>query len=399
MVKLVPLRQGILLILVVTLATILPIRVPRAHACDQCNFMLSWGTNGVPFGVAVDSSGNVYVVDGYNNRVEKFSNEGQYVTSFGSQGTGDGQFSYPHYIAVDSAGLVYVADAGNHRVEKFSSNGEYLTQWGTYGSGNGQFEWPLGITVDLSGYVYVADSANSRVEKFNGDGEYINRWGSQGSSPGQFNDPSAIAVDSSGNVYVLDEGGYNSRVEKFSSNGAYLTQWGSQGSGKGQFFFQGHPSGGIAVDSTGGVYVADTYNRRVEKFDGSGNYIFQWGSLGTGNGQFIYPEGIGLDFSDSVFVADSGNNRVEKFGDQSPSQYPATSVPVQTAVPMEQVAVILAVAVIVTSGATYFAMRTRTKKATPYGSDENSSRCIKCGTKLPLGAKFCDNCGANQPSG
>ena len=84
-----------------------------------------------------------------------------YLTQFGSEGTGNGQFVFPEGIAVDSSNNVYVADEANCRVEKFTSSGTYLTQWGSFGSGNGQFEYPAGIAVDSSNNVYVADSRQS----------------------------------------------------------------------------------------------------------------------------------------------------------------------------------------------------------------------------------------------
>ena len=103
--------------------------------------------------------------------------------------------------------------------------------------------------------------------------------------PGGF-DPGFVALDGSNNVYVADY--YNNRVVKFAANGTYLTQWGSSGSGNGQFSF---PSG-IAVDSSNNVYVADYSNNRVEKFDSNGNYLTQWGSGGSGNGQFDDPKAL-----------------------------------------------------------------------------------------------------------
>src|ERR1039458_1866049 len=124
--------------------------------------------------------------------------------------------------------------------------------------------------------------------------------------PGGF-DPGFVALDRSNNVYVVDY--YNSRVLKFAGNGTYLTQWGSSGSGNGQFSF---PSG-IAVDSSNNVYVADYSNNRIEKFDSNGNYLTQWGSGGSGNGQFDEPEGVAVDSSNNVYVTDSKNDRVEKF--------------------------------------------------------------------------------------
>jgi DNA-binding beta-propeller fold protein YncE len=105
-----------------------------------------------PGGVTADSSDNVYVSDfGENNRIQKFDSNGNFLTEWGTTGSGDGQFINPGLgIAADSADNIYVADWGNNRVQKFDSNGNFLTKWGTTGSGDGQFEEPTSIALDSS---------------------------------------------------------------------------------------------------------------------------------------------------------------------------------------------------------------------------------------------------------
>ncbi|MEZ4705573.1 MAG: choice-of-anchor Q domain-containing protein [Caldilineaceae bacterium] len=137
-------------------------------------------------------------------------------------------------------------------------------------------------------------------------GQYLFQWGSPGSGDGQFADPYGVALDAAGNVYVVDSG--NSRIQKFDSNGAYLAQWGSFGSGDGQF---SRPVG-VAVDAAGNVYVTDADNNRIQKFAGDGTYLAQWGSAGSGDGQFNSPYGVAVDAAGNVYVAD-GNNRIQKF--------------------------------------------------------------------------------------
>ena len=130
-------------------------------------------------------------------------------------GTADGQFSSPEGIAVDSSGNVYVADTYCHRVQKFDSNGTFLTKWGSYGIIDGKFSYVYSVTVDSSGNVYVVDrNDNDRIQKFDSNGVFITKWGFYGTADGQFSGPSGVAVDSSGNVYVTDTG--NNRIQKFS---------------------------------------------------------------------------------------------------------------------------------------------------------------------------------------
>ncbi|MEW5802681.1 MAG: CARDB domain-containing protein [bacterium] len=279
--------------------------------------LVKWGSNGsgdgqffIPTGIAVDSSGNVYVADRVKHLIQKFSSEGIFLAKWGSEGSGDGQFFSPNGIAIDNSGNVYVADSDNHRIQKFSSEGVFLAKWGSNGSGDGQSSWPTGIAVDSSGNVYVADSDNHRIQKFSSEGVFLAKWGSNGSGDGQFSWPYGIAIDSSGNVYVADSD--NNRVQKFSSEGVFLAKWGSNGSGDGQFSY---PTD-IAVDSSGNVYVADNSNDRIQKFSSEGVFLAKWGSRGSGNEQFSWPCGIAVDSSGNVYVADSDNNRVQKFSSE-----------------------------------------------------------------------------------
>ena len=199
---------------------------------------------------------------------------------WGSSGSGNGQFNQPYGVAVDSLGNVYVADYNNQRIQKFDSNGGYLTQWGGQGSGNGQFSGSVGVAVDRHDNVYVTDWGSHRIQKFDSNGRYLTQWGSNGSGNGQFKEPLGIAVDRSGNVYVAEQGNY--RVQKFDSNGGYLTQWGSRGSGSGQF---NNPPG-VAVDSSGNVYVTDWSNHCVQKF-AQGN-LLQVPVIPNGRDKLLY---------------------------------------------------------------------------------------------------------------
>jgi tetratricopeptide (TPR) repeat protein/plastocyanin/sugar lactone lactonase YvrE len=271
----------------------------------QYSFLRAWGSEGSAEGqfngsrgIAVDSQSDVYVVEFYNYRIQKFDSNGEFITEWGSRGRDEGQFSDPDGIAVDSQSDVYVADAGNNRIQKFDSNGEFITEWGSYGSAEGEFFRPQGIAVDSQSDVYVADSLNDRIQKFDSNGEFITEWGSEGSAEGQFNGPDGIAVDSQDNVYVVEF--YNNRIQKFDSNGEFITEWGSEGSAEGQF----NGSQGIAVDSQDNVYVADTFNYRIQKFDSNGEFITEWGSRGRDEGQFDRPFGIAIGLQGYAYVVD-----------------------------------------------------------------------------------------------
>jgi DNA-binding beta-propeller fold protein YncE len=103
---------------------------------------------------------------------------------------------------------VYVADVLNHRIQKFSSSGSFITKWGSQGEGNGQFDYPGGVATDPAGNVYVADMGNHRIQKFSSTGSFITKWGNLGTADGQFYGvDDGIATDASGNVYVADYSG------------------------------------------------------------------------------------------------------------------------------------------------------------------------------------------------
>ena len=280
---------------------------------ESGTFLTKWGSYGhadglfdSPVDVAADRTGNVYVADVGNHRVQKFSAAGAYLAQWGTQGNGDGQFTFPLGVAVDRSGNVYVTELGD-RVQKFTSIGMYLTQWGGSGSGEGQFSYPNGVAVDQSDNVYVTDCYNHRIQKFSSSGTYIAQYGSEGSGEGQFSYPNGVAVDKEGNVYVADSG--NHRVQKFSSSGTYLAHWGGNGNGDGQF----NLPCGISVDQNGMVYVADTENWRIQVFTSTGTYFAKWGSWGDDDGQFQYPTGISTDGMGNVYVADNAVCLIKKF--------------------------------------------------------------------------------------
>lgn len=218
-------------------------------------------------GMAVDSSGNIYIVDSANHRVQKFNSAGVYQSPFGVEGTGDGEFSGPKDIAIDSLGFIYVVDQGNSRVQKFNSAGVYQLQFGVEGNGDGEFAGGVfgglfAIYIDSLDNVYVVDTGNHRVQKFNTSGEYQSQFGTVGLGNGQFTQPGRMAVDSSGNIYVTDTG--NVRVQKFNSAGVYQSHFLTSGAGIGA------PSS-VTLDHMGNIYIPDS-SCRIVKFNSAGVY-------------------------------------------------------------------------------------------------------------------------------
>jgi DNA-binding beta-propeller fold protein YncE len=227
----------------------------------------------------------------------------------------EGVLRFPEAVALDAQGDVYVADQLSYVVQKFSATtGAFETEWGSYGGGHGQFGPIGGLAVDAAGNVYVVDSSHNRIEKFNAEGAFITQWGHKGAEPGQFNfgssqdytKPPGGGIAVTGNfVYVADSG--NNRIERFNLEGGEPLAWGTKGSGPGQLSY---PRGVAANEHE--VLVADDDNHRIEKFSLEGAYETSAGSQGSGAGQFGFPYGVSLDAAGNSYVADDLNHRVVK---------------------------------------------------------------------------------------
>ena len=154
-------------------------RLHRITAYDPAgNYLFHFGIAGSgegeldsPSGLAFDSADNVYVADAYNNRVQKFTGDGQFIQVIGSQG--EGALSLPWGLATDSRDNLYVADFGNDCIKKFSAQGDFLARFGSSGRGDGQFTRPASVAVDKDGYIYVADWGNERVQVLDADGNFV----------------------------------------------------------------------------------------------------------------------------------------------------------------------------------------------------------------------------------
>ena len=270
------------------------------------------------WGIACDPTGNLWIADWYNNRIEEFSSNGGFVTTVGGSGTGTGQFRVPIGIAADLSGNIWVADSGNDRIEIFSSSGGFVGTIGGPGNGDAQFSDPHGMTVDAAGNIWVADSANNRVQEFNSSGGYLGQVGVYGSGNGQLNYPTGVAVTPSGNIWITDY--YNNRLEEFSSNGEFAIGWQFR-----EWERSAYLPCGLAIAPSGDIWVADTGNDRMEEFSSDGSYLGQFGSFGHGNGQFDNPIDVAFDSSGNMWISDCWNNRVQEFAN-TPAPEPSTFV-------------------------------------------------------------------------
>ena len=302
---------------------------------------------GGPQAAAVDIAGNVYIADTFNHTIRKITPAGVVSTFAGLAGnsgstdnTGSAaRFNSPRGVAVDSAGNVYVADTNNHTIRKITAGGVVTTLAGFPSSSgttdatgnNARFNQPRGIAVDGAGTLYVADSNNHTIRKITAGAVVTTLAGLAGTvgttdatgSAARFNGPRGVAVDSAGTVYVADTN--NNKIRKVDAAAAVTTLAGAGTTAPGGF--DGTGSGarfngpeGVAVDSAGVVYVADTISDTIRKITPAGvvtTLAGFYGSLGAVDGieltaRFAYPFGVAADASGNVYVADRTNSTIRK---------------------------------------------------------------------------------------
>lgn len=267
-----------------------------------------WGEKGSgpgqfnePRGLAVDATGNIFIVDSKNNRIQKLAPDGKPLLAWGHEGAAAGELKDPCGIALGADGLVYVADTWNHRIQKFDGNGRFLLEWREQTSG---FWGPRGIAVARdSGTVYVTDTGNKRVVSFDSGGKQLSTWGHEGSKPGEFIEPVGLAVDNDGRVIVADTG--NHRVQIFDAQGKFVKEY--TVSGWEEFYTEPY----LAMLGTD-LVATDSFNHRCARY-ADGVLSYSWGKSGSGRGDFNRPIGIATDAQGAVYVSDTMNNRIQKF--------------------------------------------------------------------------------------
>ncbi|HEV2448657.1 MAG TPA: IPT/TIG domain-containing protein [Candidatus Sulfopaludibacter sp.] len=294
-----------------------------------------------PANVFVTSNGNVYIADDLNQRVRLLS--GGNVTTVAGSGTsgyaGDGSSATAAYltdplgVAVDSSGNLYIADTGNQVVRKVTSGGTISTYAGNNGFGagysgdagpatNAQLNSPVGLAIDTSGNLYIADTKNNLIRKVTaGNGNINTVVGNSSTTLGYLNQPTGVAVDAAGNIYIANQG--NNSIYKFTAATGRVTRVAGNGSfgstgdgGPATFASLGDPKG-VAIDAAGSLYIADTVNNRVRKVttDGIITTIAGTGRSGyTGDGgpaagaQLSSPSGVFVDSGGNIYIADTANS-------------------------------------------------------------------------------------------
>ena len=326
----------------------LNISIKDSKTGQSAQFMKSLTLNGVESRIQTRTNKDLYVSNETVTNITDIVNVGSLIENASLDllvyrlraGVG-GQFSHflpqrwlpltqPTGIASDSEGYLYVVDPEEQRLIKIDKNGRFIKEFDYNKScrgGANDLCSPYGVAVGPEGSVYIVENsgnlhmAHNRINKFDRDGNLLRVWGYYDIGNGYgLNRPSGIAVSRDGYVYVTDTD--NHRVVKFDSEGTFVLAWGSTGNGAGQFVYPR----GIAIDKNDSIYVTDGethhhpygQNNRVQKFDSNGNFITQWGGWGSSDGLFLSPSGIAVDSEGYVYVSDTNqsvnnSHRVQKF--------------------------------------------------------------------------------------
>ncbi len=301
------------------------------------------------FGVALDSSGNLYIADQFNNRVRKVTPDGT-ISTFAGKGTaaysGDkgsatsAELNNPQGVAVDSSGNVYIADTANHVVRKVTGGtittvaGINIPGYGGDGAGatGALLANPTALAIDSSGNLYIADTSNNVIRKVTSSGGIstvagVGRASSGGdggpANQAGLNNPEGVAVDAAGNIYIADT--LNRRIRKVTAaDGTIKTIAGTgilgfSGDGAAATLAAISNPDGVAVDGAGNVFIADSFNNRIRLVLANGNITTVAGTRTAGysgdggvatNAQLRTPSSLALSSKGNIYVGDNQNNAV-----------------------------------------------------------------------------------------
>ena len=299
-----------------------------------------------PYGITRDAAGNLFVVDSDNHSIRRISTDlmvttfaGGFTESGSTDGVGtDARFYSPFGGTTDSGGNLFIAEFGNHTIRKITSAASasnFAGTAGSSGSANGtgsaaRFNNPVGVVSGPAGILYVADSGNHTIRKITSTGVVntfagspgLTGWANGTSTAARFNQPQGLAIDSSGNVYVADYG--NHIIRKITSAGSVTTLAGTAGSagstnGNGAAARFNFPFG-IAVDASGNVFVSDWGNHTIRKITSTGDVTTLAGTAltsgsadGTGSAaRMNRPCGLTLDSTGNLYIADRFNHTIRK---------------------------------------------------------------------------------------
>lgn len=284
-----------------------------------------------PAGVTVDATGNIYVADQFNHRVQKWvpgASFGITVAGIGGQGDRADQLNYPMSVVVDKQGNIYVSDAANSRIQRFapgSTTGVTVAGGNGRGAAANQLNMPQGICLDNAGNIYIADNYNHRIQVWSPGaktGITVAGGSGKGNKLNQLQYPSSVQVSHDGTIYIADAA--NDRIVVWSkehNKGVIVAGQEGRGKGPGQLYF---PTD-IALHSNGDLFIVDQTNHRILRWKPgakTGLLVAGGNGMGSADNQLDYPYGLFVDQDDNLYVADQFNHRIQYYQNpESPVRY------------------------------------------------------------------------------
>jgi DNA-binding beta-propeller fold protein YncE len=257
-----------------------------------------------PSDLAIGPKGNIYLVDGVNNRIAVMNGEGVLQFFFGKIGDRPGEFRYPMGIDIGKDGRIFIADTGNHRIQVFDPKGTFLYMFPVKSSPGEKPADPVDVlALERKSYLYVSDNDNHKIKVHQQDGAFVFEWGGFGESHGRFRYPGILAANEFNQVFVVDV--LNTRIQKFDPDGNFIAEIGAWGVSPGELF---KPKG-VAVDNTGRIFITDSFMGCLQVFTDLGGFLGVVCENGTKR-EFTTPVGVVFDAHNRLHVVEMRANRI-----------------------------------------------------------------------------------------
>ena len=267
------------------------------------------GDLNAPSDVSVSRDGRIYVVDGVNSKIKIFDPKGKLISSFGRNGSKNGEFMFPLGINIDRSGKVYIADSGNHRVQIFTPEGIFIAEI-PLPSGKEKPSDPTDVVVDETrNRCYIVDNDNHRIMVYNlANFKLIQTYGTPGTNKLAFRYPFSITLDKDNYLYIVDV--INTRVQVLNPEGLFVAFIGGWGVEKGEFF---RPKG-VAIDQKNSVFVSDSYMGVIQVFDATREfYSVVTDENNSSVKKFKTPTGLFIDNNNRLYVVEMLANKVSVY--------------------------------------------------------------------------------------
>jgi tripartite motif-containing protein 71 len=262
-----------------------------------------------PSDVSVSKSGLIYVVDGVNNKIKVFNQNGRFVFSFGKRGSGHGEFRFPLGICIDNSNRVYIADSGNHRIQIFTPRGKFIKEIKIPFVDDFPSD-PTDVAVDdTRNKLYVVDNGNHYILAYDlNSSKLLDTYGTPGAEKREFRFPFLMTLDKDKYLYIVDV--INTRVQVLNPDGLFVTVIGGWGVERGNFF---RPKG-VAIDKDNRIYVSDSYMGVIQVFESTGEFHSVLGDAKKNIvKKFRTPTGLFIDHNNRLYVVEMFAQKVSVY--------------------------------------------------------------------------------------